>query len=218
METLTPKQKTVLQAIKGYFAKYGEMPSIRQLRNEVVHNGLKIKSSRSVFLYLNRLEEKGYIQRSTKDRGLVLVDKSDQHFIDVPILGTTNAGTPTIVAEQNIEGYLKISKRLIPNRNIFAVQVDGNSMNLSQINGKKINSGDYIIIDGDTKHIKNGDKVLVVIEKLATVKTYKKLSSEVIGLFPQSTESRHKPIYLTPEDDFIINGKVIDVFKQFNHG
>jgi hypothetical protein len=39
------------------------------------------------------------------------------------------------------------------------------------------------------------------------------VDSDTIGLFPQSSNKIHKPIYLTPEDNFIINGKIIDVLK-----
>jgi len=43
---------------------------------------------------------------------------------------------------------------------------------------------------------------------------------ESIGLFPVSSEKKHKPIYLIPSDEFIICGKVIDVFKNVDsvHG
>lgn len=217
MHSLTPKQKTVLQAIKSYFAKNGEMPSIRELRNEIVHHGLKIKSPRSVFIYLNHLEEQGFIQRSSKNRGIELVHDSDASFIDVPVLGMANAGSPSLIAEESIEGYLKLSKRLYGPKKLFAIKISGDSMNLSSIKGKSIEDGDYILVDQGYKDYKNGDKVLVVIDGLATVKTYKKVQQGMIGLFPESNNSIHQPIYLTPEDDFIINGKVIDVLKSNNY-
>lgn len=213
---LTPKQKVVLQAIKSYFAKHGQMPSIRQLRDEIVHHGLDIKSPRSVFIYLNSLEEKGLITRASKSEGIKLVHDSDASFVDVPVLGMANAGSPTLVAEQNVEGYIKLSKRLYTSKKLFAIRISGDSMNLSTIKGKHINDGDYILVDQGHKDFQNGDKVLVVIDGLATVKTYRQVEPGVIGLFPESSNSIHQPIYLTPDDDFIINGKVIDVLKSNN--
>ncbi len=59
----------------------------------------------------------------------------------------------------------------------------------------------------------HGDKVLVVIDGLATVKTYRTLDGKNIVLMPESTDPKHKPIFLTDEDNFVINGKVIDVLK-----
>lgn len=213
---ITPKQKIVLRAIRSYFAKNGKMPSIRQLRNEIVHQGLDIKSSRSVFIYLNSLEEKGLITRASKSEGIKLVHDSEISFVDVPVLGMANAGSPTLVAEQDVEGYIKISKQLYGNKKLFAIRISGDSMNLSSINNKHINDGDFILVDQECKEFQNGDKVLVVIDGLATVKTYRHMEPGMIGLFPESNNTIHQPIYLTPDDDFIINGKVIDVLKYNN--
>jgi len=213
METLTPKQKIVLQAIKKFFSENGRMPTIRELKEENTKLGLKFKSLRSVFLYLNVLEEKGFIKRSSKSKGIELKNYANNSFIDVPVLGMANAGSPTFFAEQNIEGYLKVSKALLRNKEVFAVRVFGDSMNLSKINGKKIKEDDLILVDHKVKDFKNGDKVLTVIDGLATVKLFKKMSEKMIGLFPESTNKRHQPIFLTPADDFIINGRVIDVLS-----
>jgi len=213
MEVLTPKQKIVLQAIKKFFSENGKMPTIRELKEENAKLGLKFKSLRSVFLYLNVLEEKGFIKRSSKSKGIELKNYAKKSFVDVPVLGMANAGSPTFFAEQNIEGYLKVSKALLRNKEVFAVRVFGDSMNLSKVNGKKIKEDDLILVDHKVKDFKNGDKVLTVIDGLATVKLFKKMSEKMIGLFPQSTNKRHQPIFLTPADDFIINGRVIDVLS-----
>ncbi|MCH7759473.1 repressor LexA [Patescibacteria group bacterium] len=213
MKILTPKQKIVLQAIKKFFSENGRMPTIRELKDENAKLGLKFKSLRSVFLYLNALEEKGFIKRVSRDRGIELKDQTKKNFVDVPVLGMANAGTPTFFAKQNIDGFLKVSRAILHNREVFAIRVFGDSMNLAEINGKKIKEDDLILVDSQTKDFKNGDLVLTVIDGLATVKIFKQISKKMIGLFPQSTNKRHQPIYLTPDDDFIINGKVIDVLS-----
>ena len=53
----------------------------------------------------------------------------------------------------------------------------------------------------------------MVIDGMATVMTYRTVDGRNIVLLPESTDSKHKPIFLTEEDDFVINGKVIDVLK-----
>ncbi|MDP3964629.1 MAG: S24 family peptidase, partial [bacterium] len=93
-------------------------------------------------------------------------------------------------------------------------QVSGTSMNKAKVNGKTIQSGDFILVDAHTKEFRNGDRVLVVIDGLATVKTYRSLDGKMIALLPESTDKIHKPIFLTPEDNFVINGRVIDVLKM----
>lgn len=214
MKILTPKQRIVLQAIKEFFSENGTMPTVREIQETAGKLGLKLKSLRSFFLYLNELEEKGYIERTSEDRGIKLKGVTKDSFFDVPVFGMANAGAATMFADQYIEGYLKVSKRIVrDSRNVFAVQVSGTSMNKARVNGKTIQNGDFILVDSTWKHYNNGDRVLVVINGMATVKTYRTVDGKNIVLLPESTDQKHKPIFLTEEDDFVINGKVIDVLK-----
>ena len=214
MEILTQKQKIVLQAIKQYFSENGIMPTVREIRDESGKLGLNLKSLRSFFLYLNALEAKGYIERTSEDRGILLKGVNADTFLNVPVFGMANAGAATMFADQYVEGYLRVSKRLVKDRNVFAVQVSGTSMNKAKVNGKAIHDRDFILVDAGTKDYRSGDKVLVVIDGLATVKTYRSVDGRNIVLMPESTDKRHQPIFLTPEDDFVINGRVIDVLKM----
>lgn len=215
MQILTPKQKIVLQAIKEFFSENNAMPTVREIQAESSRLGLKLKSLRSFFIYLNELEEKGYIERTSEDRGIKLKGITKEVFLDVPVFGMANAGSATMFADQYIEGYLKVSKRIVRDcRNVFAIQVSGTSMNKAKVNGKTIQHGDFILVDSIWKHYNNGDKVLVVIDGLATVKTYRTVDGKNIVLLPESSDKKHQPIFLTEEDEFVINGKVIDVLKM----
>lgn len=211
---LTRKEEVVLEAIKNSISSDGEAPSVRQLLELVNEAGVNVKSVGSIFTYLRALEVKGYIRR-TADKLIKIIDQNDSSFMDIPILGVANAGSPTFFAEENVQGTLKVSKNLIRNDAIFAIKVSGTSMNKSVIQGKKVESGDFVLVDPDYKGYQDNDKVLVVIDGLATIKTFKKLDKQTIGLFPESTDTVHQPIYLTPDDNFIMNGKIVDVFKSF---
>ncbi|MDP2838194.1 MAG: transcriptional repressor LexA [Candidatus Moranbacteria bacterium] len=214
MQILTPKQRIVLQAIKQFFSENGTMPTVREIQEVSGKLGLKLKSLRSFFLYLNELEDKGYIKRTSEDRGITLKGITKDRFLDVPVVGMANAGAATMFADQYIEGYLKVSKRIVrDSRNVFAIQISGTSMNKARVNGKTIQNGDFILVDSTWKHYNNGDRVLVVINGMATVKTYRTVDGKNIVLLPESTDQKHKPIFLTEDDDFVINGKVIDVLK-----
>ena len=215
MRILTKKEQTVLETIKQFIAKQGSAPSVREILEAVNQAGLNVKSVGSIFTYLKALEHKGFISRDANRGEIKLVDQNDRNFIDIPVLGTANAGSPTFFAEGNIQGTIKVSKRLIRDDSIFAIKVSGTSMNKSSINGKKVENGDYVLVDPDYKSYSDNDKVLVVIDGLATIKTFKKLDEQTIGLFPESTDNQHQPIYLTPEDNFVVNGKIVDVFKSF---
>ncbi len=213
MDILTQKQKIVLQAIKQFFAEHGQMPTVREIKEESARLGLQLRSVRSFFLYLNALEEKGYIERTSEDRGILLKGVTSDNFVQVPVFGSASAGAAAMFADQYVEGYLRVSKRLVKDRNIFAVQVNGTSMNKAVVNSKTIESGDFVLVDGGVKEYKNNDRVLVVIDGLATVKTYRTVDGKMIALIPESTDKRHKPIFLTTEDDFVINGLVVNVLK-----
>lgn len=212
MQILTPKQKIVLQAIKSYYAEHGMMPTIREIKEEAGNLGLKLKSIRSFFNYLNELEDKGYIQRTSEDRGIKLKGITRETFVDVPILGMANAGTALAYADEYVEGYLKVSKHIVRDKNVFAVQISGTSMNKAKVNNKTINDGDFVLVEKKEVYDYN-DKVLVIIDGLATVKIYRKFDEDNIVLAPDSTDPKHKPIFLTSEDNFVIDGKVIDVLK-----
>ncbi len=90
-------------------------------------------------------------------RGLVKIDKTKKtimksiggaikntQLISIPIVGAANCGPATIFANENIEGYLKISKTILRKfKNIFAIRAQGLSMNRAMVNGNTIEDGDY---------------------------------------------------------------------------
>jgi repressor LexA len=87
-------------------------------------------------------------------------------------------------------------------------------MNKAQIDGKKIGDGDYIIVDSEDREPKNGDVVLSVINGMANVKKFfRDRGNRQIVLVSESTHE-FPPIYLHEKDDYILNGKVIQVVKK----
>ncbi len=217
MQELNRKQDIVFKALKKFYAKYGEMPSIRELQEAVKSFGLILKSPRSIFMYLDDLEKKGLVRRNPETRAIEILDASKMMFADVPIYGSANCGVANIFAEQYKQGTLKVSRGLLGNstKNVFAVQASGDSMNDYRLKGKNIEDGDYVLIDSNYKPA-FGDSnipVLAILDGLATIKLLRYLEEDKIGLFPQSKNKDFLPIYLTPEDDLIINGKVLDVLK-----
>jgi len=126
--------------------------------------------------HLDQLEKKGFIRQ---DRGKNIVEYIDHakaklsNLISVPIMGTANCGPATIFATENIENYLKISPTLLKrHKNIFAIKAQGLSMNKATVEGKRIEDGDYLIIDSDDNYPQNGDIILSVIDNMANVKRY----------------------------------------------
>lgn len=213
MKLLTPKESIILSVIKKFIARNGQAPTFSELQEEAEKMGLKIKSKSSISAYIASLEEKGFLETTSEKRGITIFDKARDFFVDIPILGATSAGIPTELAEGYVQGYLKVAKRIVGNKNVFAVQVYGTSMNRSIVNGKNIKDGDFIVVDSEYKDYQNGDKLLVVIDGYATIKKFKRIDEDRLVLLPESADAKHNPIYLTPEDSFIISGKAIEVLE-----
>ena len=73
-EELTDKQKNILIKIQDYFEEYGYSPSIRDICSMT-----GLKSTATVFDYLNRIKEKGYIDYCKgKFRTIVILKRVDE--------------------------------------------------------------------------------------------------------------------------------------------
>ncbi len=168
--------------------------------------------------HLSQLERKGFIIIDKKNSVIKRTSgqtKNSDLFISVPIYGTANCGPRTIYAHQNLEGYLKISKKLLTKKDkIFALRAEGNSLNKANINGKSIEDGDFVIVDSQATNPKNGDYIVSIIEEMVNIKKYvlDAKNSQII-LASESTQN-YNPIYVHEDDNIVINGKVIDVIKK----
>lgn len=182
-------------------------------------------SPQKVKHHLQELEKKGLV-KIDKVKGLIRKTAqewqtagSHAKLLSIPILGAVNAGPATIFAETNIEGFLKVSSTLLApaarnEHRLFALKVVGPSMNRAKIDGRKIEDGDYVIVDVDDKNVKNGDIVLSIVDGMANIKRFHldKLNRQVI-LVSESTKE-FPPIFIHEDDNFMVNGKVVQVIKK----
>lgn len=137
-------------------------------------------------------------------------------LISVPIIGVANCGPADRVATENLEGYIKISKRLIPsNHNLFALRATGQSMNEANIKGDTIDDGDYVIVDPDDTSTKDGDYVLSIIDGMANIKRFYRDENSQVVVLKSESKTDLPPIVIDPNDvQYMINGKVVRVIKQ----
>ena len=182
-----------------------------------MQESLNISTKRGVVNHLIALEKKGYIFRTSKPRGIHMVDSDDEvvydYLVGIPVLGYANAGTPLVSAEEENIGVLKIDRSLVgKKKNLFSLIVKGDSMNLASIEDKCIEEGNYVIVQKDCE-INDGDIVVAIIENSATVKRIKK-AKDMIVLYPQSSNPENQPIFLDKDTESIINGKVIKVLEN----
>lgn len=191
--------------------------------------GMPKESPQKIKHHLLQLEKKGFItidrikgvmERSASTPGWAkgLLETTARIF-SIPILGTANCGPATIFAEQNFQGFLKVSSKLV-NRSkpdgLYAIQADGSSMNRAELNEKKIEDNDFVIIDSNNRNPSTGDIVLAIIDSKATIKRFIDDRKNGQILLKADSSYNYEPIHLHPDDDFSISGKVVDVIKNPN--
>lgn len=202
-QPLKAKEQAVLDYIIEAVKDTGYPPSVRE-----VCKAVGFKSTCSAHQYINRLAEKGYLEKSNlKTRALKIVEEPKEETVSVPIVGKVAAGEP-ILATENIEDYFSIgesffSKNSLQNDN-FILKVQGESM----INAG-INNGDFIVVSKQST-AKNGEIIVAMIDGEATVKTFYK-EKNYIRLQPENDTM--DPII---SDKVEIVGKVIGLFRKIN--
>ncbi|MBO4251513.1 MAG: transcriptional repressor LexA [Clostridia bacterium] len=163
----------VYNFVVNYIDLNGYPPSIRDICAK-----LGIKSTATVYLYLDKLKERGLLDKSPmKKRAITPANKKSAH-LSVPLVGTVTAGSP-IFAVENIEGYCPLPDDFSGTENDFALRVFGESM---------INAGIYdkdIIIVKKCDTASNGDIVVALIDDAATVKRFYKRDGKIV-LHPEN--------------------------------
>lgn len=197
MKKIETKINEVYNYTSNYISQFGYPPSVREICNK-----LNIKSTATVYYYIEKLIDRGLLEKSpSKNRALTLSERASR-FKSVPIVGTINAGLP-IFATQNLEGYCPIPDELNTGGTEFALKVKGDSM---------INAGIFdkdIIIVKQQSDADNGQIVVALIDDSATVKRFYKKDGKII-LHPENN-AMEDMIY----DDVIILGVVKGLMRKF---
>ncbi len=204
LEPLTPRQQKVLDFLITYIRSRGYPPTVREIAGY-----LKITGPKGAKGFLDILERKGYIRRLSKSsRAIEILYPSIPVSRIVPVVGRIRAGTP-VLAVENLEGEISIDTSLARGEDLFFLRVEGESMIEAHIQ-----DGDYALIRSQP-YAENGEIVAVLIGDEATLKRFYK-DTDMIRLEPAN--SRMQPIILKPEDQTVILGKVIGVFRSYERG
>lgn len=181
----TPKQKQILDFIGVFYKKEGYSPSLAEMAKYFK------KSVPTIHRFIETLREKGFLDKEASTwRGIIPNSATREVFL----LGYIAAGQP-IEPYENPEP-IQIPVSLIPQKgNFYALKVQGDSM---------IDDG---ILNGDTiivKHQKtaiNGDRIIAVTEKGATLKVYREKNGKIYleprnkkyqNIYPKKLEIRGK--------------------------
>jgi repressor LexA len=129
--------------------------------------------------------------------------------VKIPIIGTIAAGEP-ILAEQNILGYAPAPPLMkLQNRNVFYLEVKGESMN------REFPNGSFVLVERDAQ-VENGEIAAVLVNgDEATVKKINR-KDNILTLIPMSNDESFYPEAINLEKTEVkIIGKVIGAFKQY---
>lgn len=202
LEKLTNSQEVILDSLKRFMAINGYPPTVRELCE--INN---LSSSATIQLHLEKLQEKGYInKKDAKSRTLELLvpneyDKDNRKVIKVPFykMGLKN----------NIEDipnhYVDILSSLVNiKKDIFVLKVKGNEMN-----GAGIFDKDLIIVERTDK-VYNGSVVVAFNEYNEIVIRYFNKENDYIKLV--ATDDFVKPSIMKEAKIF---GKVVGVYHKF---
>ncbi|ADD68145.1 transcriptional repressor, LexA family [Denitrovibrio acetiphilus DSM 12809] len=195
---MTDRQKKFMQFIEDFIRDNGYSPSIREIAK-----GLGLSSTSSVKKMLDRLTEKGLLNRSGSiARSIEMPNRG------IPVVGRIVAGVP-VEAEENIEGYMKLDRLTIRSGGHFFLKVDGDSMK-----DEAILHGDYVLIKPGPI-ITNGQIGAFRINGEVTLKTFRQ-NAEGIYLMPAN--EAFEPIPVGEYDDFEVIGTLKMVLRMANGG
>lgn len=154
------KERQIFDFTAKYIEENGYPPSVRE-----ICSSLGVKSTATVYAYLNRLKSKGLLEKSPMKKRALAISNGGAKFKSIPIIGVIRAGEP-IFAIQNLEGYCPLPPEFSDSSADFALNVTGDSMINAGIMDK-----DVILVKSQNDAV-NGDIVVALVEESATVKRF----------------------------------------------
>ena len=195
-DKLTKRQLTIFNFIRKMIEGRGFGPTIREIADE-----MNYRSPNGVMCHLRALEKKGLINRtSNRSRSIVLTAEAAEELHGFPLAGRVQAGALMEAVEQTER--LDVSN-LWPQKNTFALEVEGDSMIDAQIA-----SGDYVIVKKRQTASKGDIVVARTPDGDATLKYW---FPEKNRIRLQPANKKMKPIY---SKDAKVIGVVIGVVRK----
>jgi len=195
MSQLTTRQQQVYDFLAGYIADQGYPPTLQEIAGH-----LQVSGNFGVLRHLQVLERKGLINRSPgSSRSIVMADRSRSEPLELPLVGTVQAGLPQL-AEEQIETYLAVDSSLVKGKDSFLLRVRGESMIDAHIM-----PGDLVVVRPQPS-AESGEIVVALIDDEATLKRFYR-EGEEIRLKPENARMKSL-IYRERDAQVQIIGKV----------
>ena len=187
----------VMDYIRKFSEENGYTPSVREIGKEC-----GIKSTATVYSYLQKLQDKGYLNKATNKKRSVTLAKSSG--VNIPLIGTVTAGQP-IFAYENYEDYYTFPAGEFRGEDLFMLRVQGTSMiDAGIMNGDKI-----IVRRQETAE--NGEIVVALVDDSATVKRFYRKDGQIV-LHPEN-EALSDMIF--EDGEVAILGKVVGLMRNY---
>lgn len=187
----------IMDYIRKFSEENGYTPSVREIGKEC-----GIKSTATVYSYLQKLQERGYLNKASNKKRSVTLAKSSG--VNIPLIGTVTAGQP-IFAYENYEDYYTFPAGEFKGEELFMLRVQGTSMiDAGIMNGDKI-----IVRRQETAE--NGEIVVAIVEDSATVKRFYRRDGQII-LHPEN-EALSDMVF--EEGQVGILGKVVGLMRNY---
>ena len=210
---LSERQQNILDFINQFLDEEGFPPTIREIQKSC-----DISSTSVVSYNIEALRKKGHLEvKSNKSRGIINNQINKEKIISIPLVGKIAAGEPLEIPEDiriNYEEEIEIPIDWFPkNKNIFALEVKGDSMS-----GDMISDGDVIIAEKivDITEI-NSNQIGVINIKDENSATLKRISfnkdQNEVTLIPSNPD--YLPI-TKKASNIKIEGKVLGLLRSFN--
>jgi repressor LexA len=200
---LTKREQDTLDFLEAYINKHQKAPRLVD-----IGEALDIKAVAHISRLLKAIEDKGYIARSSANRGIKLIGKkqtiSSHQESGLPLLGRIAAGSPieAIADDENID-----INALLSGNDHFVLKVDGQSMQDIGVMDQ-----DWVVIKS-TQHANNNDVVAVMINGWeTTLKRIQYIDEETTRLIPENSEL--DPIDYHPEQ-LTIQGVLVGQFRRY---
>jgi DNA (cytosine-5)-methyltransferase 1 len=153
MQTLTKKQKLILDFINSYINENGISPT-----NDEIRKKFKLKAISTVHEHVNALKEKGYISKSDNLSRSIETNKENFQIIEIPVMGTIAAGYPIEAIEDRQDTISIVNSNIKSPKDYYALRVQGDSMI-----EEGIFNGDIVIIKKQSV-AENGQTVVAIID------------------------------------------------------
>ena len=199
MQTLSPKQKPILNFITAFSKKHEYAPSLEEIKKH-----FHLRSVATVHQHLASLQSKGYLQKR-KNQPRSIVTQTTDRMIQIPLRGVIAAGQLHEAIEQKETIIVPQSKLPFPNGNYYALRVSGDSMI-----EENIDDGDLVLVK-EQNTAQNGEKVVALVD--GTEATLKKFYKERNHIRLQPANNALEPIIVRKDTPFAIQGVVVDVIK-----